>query len=179
MEASIKLISANRFVSAIRSNNQQFYRFTSFRSPSLKSGLAARRINYPSLCRVPPFSFGWISFLMSRCTGALNGQINFWGRGAGGMRGRGILEEPPPLYFRRSLPSSVPPRPGRGAERRWGVVQSVGHRTVNADGEGSNPSAPANSSQFKTCHVRRQSLAIGSPASSQPFHPPSIDSTPV
>ena len=27
--------------------------------------------------------------------------------------------------------------------RRWGVVQPVGHRTVNADGEGSNPSAPA------------------------------------
>jgi hypothetical protein len=26
---------------------------------------------------------------------------------------------------------------------RWGVVQPVGHRTVNADGEGSNPSAPA------------------------------------
>src|SRR5579884_4346976 len=25
----------------------------------------------------------------------------------------------------------------------WGVVQPVGHRTVNADGEGSNPSAPA------------------------------------
>ena len=29
-------------------------------------------------------------------------------------------------------------------ERRWGVVQPVGHHTVNVDGEGSNPSAPAN-----------------------------------
>ena len=26
---------------------------------------------------------------------------------------------------------------------RWGVVQSVGHRTVNADGVGSSPTAPA------------------------------------
>jgi hypothetical protein len=26
---------------------------------------------------------------------------------------------------------------------RWGVVQPVGHRTVNADGGGSNPPAPA------------------------------------
>jgi hypothetical protein len=26
---------------------------------------------------------------------------------------------------------------------RWGVVQLVGHLTVNEDGEGSNPSAPA------------------------------------
>ena len=26
----------------------------------------------------------------------------------------------------------------------WGVVQLVGHLTVNEDGEGSNPSAPAN-----------------------------------
>jgi hypothetical protein len=25
----------------------------------------------------------------------------------------------------------------------WGVVQLVGHLTVNEDGEGSNPSAPA------------------------------------
>ena len=30
-------------------------------------------------------------------------------------------------------------------KRRWGVVQPVGHLTVNEDGEGSNPSAPANS----------------------------------
>lgn len=31
---------------------------------------------------------------------------------------------------------------------RWGVVQSVGHRTVNADGEGSSPSAPAKLSLY-------------------------------
>jgi hypothetical protein len=30
------------------------------------------------------------------------------------------------------------------AGTRWGVVQLVGHLTVNEDGEGSNPSAPAN-----------------------------------
>jgi hypothetical protein len=30
-----------------------------------------------------------------------------------------------------------------GARSRWGVVQPVGHLTVNEDGEGSNPSAPA------------------------------------
>jgi hypothetical protein len=29
-------------------------------------------------------------------------------------------------------------------DTRWGVVQLVGHLTVNEDGEGSNPSAPAN-----------------------------------
>ena len=28
--------------------------------------------------------------------------------------------------------------------RRWGVVQSVGHLTVNEDGVGSSPTAPAN-----------------------------------
>jgi hypothetical protein len=32
-----------------------------------------------------------------------------------------------------------------GINGRWGVVQLVGHLTVNEDGEGSNPSAPANS----------------------------------
>jgi hypothetical protein len=33
---------------------------------------------------------------------------------------------------------------------RWGVVQPVGHLTVNEDGEGSNPSAPANFSPPET-----------------------------
>ncbi len=43
--------------------------------------------------------------------------------------------------------------PSRAADkRRWGVVQPVGHLTVNEDGEGSNPSDPANFS-----------LSIGSP----------------
>jgi hypothetical protein len=28
-------------------------------------------------------------------------------------------------------------------KKNWGVVQLVGHLTVNEDGEGSNPSAPA------------------------------------
>jgi hypothetical protein len=29
--------------------------------------------------------------------------------------------------------------------KSWGVVQSVGHLTVNEDGVGSSPTAPANS----------------------------------
>jgi hypothetical protein len=33
---------------------------------------------------------------------------------------------------------------GLAGEPCWGVVQLVGHHTVNVDGEGSNPSAPAN-----------------------------------
>ena len=36
------------------------------------------------------------------------------------------------------------PSPEQPCKPRWGVVQLVGHLTVNEDGEGSNPSAPAN-----------------------------------
>ena len=43
--------------------------------------------------------------------------------------------------LRRS--AAAPALPGTATERRWGVVQPVGHLTVNEDGEGSNPSAPA------------------------------------
>ena len=60
---------------------------------------------------------------------------------------------------------------------RWGVVQLVGHLTVNEDGEGSNPSAPAKSSSAATGRAPRQSMAVGKPASTQPFQPPSMDST--
>jgi hypothetical protein len=43
-------------------------------------------------------------------------------------------------------------RSGRrsGTRTSWGVVQSVGHLTVNEDGEGSNPSAPAKIFPSKT-----------------------------
>ena len=51
--------------------------------------------------------------------------------------------------LRRS--AAVPAFPGAATERRWGVVQPVGHLTVNEDGEGSNPSAPAN---FPVVEVR-------------------------
>src|ERR1700731_3209579 len=58
--------------------------------------------------------------------------------------GRAILEKPSaapdtaePTYL-LSFDGGRPPQP------RWGVVQPVGHHTVNVDGEGSNPSAPAN-----------------------------------
>ncbi len=43
------------------------------------------------------------------------------------------------------LVSVLPPAKPRAKAARWGVVQLVGHLTVNEDGEGSNPSAPANS----------------------------------
>ena len=91
-----------------------------------------------------PSSFGWTSFLMSRCTRALNGEINLCGRGAWEMRGRGILEEPRAAPFCSGAhPLSGNPDAVGAGERRWGVVQPVGHHTVNVDGEGSNPSAPA------------------------------------
>ena len=58
---------------------------------------------------------------------------------------------------------------------RWGVVQLVGHLTVNEDGEGSNPSAPANFSLRSSPGVRRNSdqtkptrcsyISMGQPAS--------------
>jgi hypothetical protein len=74
---------------------------------------------------------------------------------AGGIRqgqGRGILE----CTLRHAYCGGVYslPRGSRqpgSAARRWGVVQLVGHLTVNEDGEGSNPSAPANS--LPTCLV--------------------------
>src|SRR4029077_18290636 len=44
--------------------------------------------------------------------------------------------------MRRSL--LTPYDGGRPPRPCWGVVQPVGHHTVNVDGEGSNPSAPAN-----------------------------------
>ena len=45
-----------------------------------------------------------------------------------------------PCVFRH-LAASVLPQ--AVLQLRWGVVQPVGHLTVNEDGEGSNPSAPA------------------------------------
>jgi hypothetical protein len=60
------------------------------------------------------------------------------------MRTRGILEEPAASLL-AAEPTYLGATPaGGGDERRWGVVQLVGHLTVNEDGEGSNPSAPAN-----------------------------------
>ena len=57
-----------------------------------------------------------------------------------------------PWYLREILRArfSAKTTPSRAANllpaiARWGVVQLVGHLTVNEDGEGSNPSAPANS----------------------------------
>ena len=47
--------------------------------------------------------------------------------------------------MRQAYPLSQGPDRVEAKRHRWGVVQPVGHHTVNVDGEGSNPSAPANS----------------------------------
>jgi hypothetical protein len=66
------------------------------------------------------------------------------------MRGHGILEEPSAAPFCSGAhPLSENPDAVGAGERRWGVVQPVGHHTVNVDGEGSNPSAPANFSDTR------------------------------
>src|SRR5437868_32586 len=56
---------------------------------------------------------------------------------------RGILERHFATLFPRRL-LRLAQLASRPATARWGVVQLVGHLTVNEDGEGSNPSAPAN-----------------------------------
>src|SRR5882724_13372731 len=58
------------------------------------------------------------------------------------IRRRAILDKSFAAFLRRSLPYRRSIRPP-GGRARWGVVQLVGHLTVNEDGEGSNPSAPA------------------------------------
>src|SRR5256885_14111484 len=57
------------------------------------------------------------------------------------IRRRAILDESFAAFLRRSLPYRRSIRPP-GGRARWGVVQLVGHLTVNEDGEGSNPSPP-------------------------------------
>jgi hypothetical protein len=54
--------------------------------------------------------------------------------------------------------------------KNWGVVQSVGRRTVNADGVGSNPTAPA---RLPAAYP----FVVGKPAAIQPFQPPSMEMT--
>ena len=52
--------------------------------------------------------------------------------------------------------------PEQPCKTRWGVVQLVGHLTVNEDGEGSNPSAPANlidSLRFIFCFSNNKPLS--------------------
>src|SRR5262245_28246245 len=53
------------------------------------------------------------------------------------------------VFFREV--SAVPRVLPKHATARWGVVQLVGHLTVNEDGEGSNPSAPANFPSKNRC----------------------------
>ena len=61
----------------------------------------------------------------------------------GRPRPHGILERYFALVFREDYSASRGFRSPSPANARWGVVQLVGHLTVNEDGEGSNPSAPA------------------------------------
>src|ERR1700681_3361248 len=51
---------------------------------------------------------------------------------------------PPELPTPDGCPHTVSLRLHVNMKKKWGVVQLVGHLTVNEDGEGSNPSAPAN-----------------------------------
>src|SRR6266446_6615702 len=69
--------------------------------------------------------------------------VNYRSRRWAGRLPRVILERYfAPVFPRRQLQfAAANPLP---AIARWGVVQLVGHLTVNEDGEGSNPSAPAN-----------------------------------
>ena len=64
----------------------------------------------------------------------------------GELRRRGILCGYFVTVFARSHYQSAPLPLTRGS--CWGVVQLVGHLTVNEDGEGSNPSAPAKLTDF-------------------------------
>src|SRR5439155_75198 len=48
------------------------------------------------------------------------------------------------IFLRPSPPTSSVFLQSWRIATRWGVVQSVGHLTVNEDGGGSNPPAPAN-----------------------------------
>ena len=75
-----------------------------------------------------------------------------------------------PAYFQR-FPAIA------GNQHCWGVVQSVGHLTVNEDGGGSNPPAPAIFIRKQIARGGGYPLAVGSPAETQPFQPPSMDST--
>src|SRR5208282_1729731 len=56
----------------------------------------------------------------------------------------------------------------------WGVVQSVGHLTVNEDGGGSNPPAPANFYRFAcrclVANSRQARFGPASPATVHRFH---------
>ncbi len=79
-------------------------------------------------------------------------------------RSRAILEVPFAALLRRSLPGSVRPERVRVRDSCWGVVQLVGHLTVNEDGEGSNPSAPANLSKNSDSGAANPSRLAGPPA---------------
>jgi hypothetical protein len=46
-------------------------------------------------------------------------------------------------------------------KKKWGVVQLVGHLTVNEDGEGSNPSAPAKIAVLNESEACRQYGPLG------------------
>src|SRR5258708_40332736 len=105
--------------------------------------LPSGRSNCPSLRRVLPVALWPDSFLMSRCTTALNGQINSCGRGAWEMRGHGILEEPSAAPFCSGAhPLSGNPDAVLAGQRRCGVGEPSGNPTRNVHADGPNPSHP-------------------------------------
>src|SRR5438270_4660720 len=80
------------------------------------------------------------------------GTLFFRGAIAGFRLRRAILEKPP----LRPCGGAYLVCAGRGRpQSHWGVVQPVGHHTVNVDGEGSNPSAPATSPKSGLNRYRR------------------------
>ncbi len=72
-----------------------------------------------------------------------------------------------PWYLREILRArfSAKTTPSRAANllpaiARWGVVQLVGHLTVNEDGEGSNPSAPQLNLVYESCRAILYGIAL-------------------
>ncbi len=87
--------------------------------------------------------------------------INLFGRD----RSRSILADlfPASPALRKVLGPKSPGRASRNSSLAWGVVQLVGHLTVNEDGGGSSPPAPANSENFLRLAVQFFSFQVPAP----------------
>src|SRR5579859_614910 len=80
------------------------------------------------------------SFISDSSDAERTQRMRFFGKRSHGRRSRAILE---------GLSAIARACGGAYPVSCWGVVQSVGHLTVNEDGGGSNPPAPANSMQTR------------------------------
>jgi hypothetical protein len=126
-----------------------------FSSLTLVFQLHCNRASGGGKPRIPSGIEGWAGFLPPatsavrtsaypfRCAAGCvpSGSIHFLFASAAGRKSSGCAFPPAPDSCKFSLESST---------QSWGVVQSVGHLTVNEDGVGSSPTAPANSSIAKT-----------------------------